>query len=314
MQSGHSSGPSFSNPTRSIYFSRPALDPLLEEDFYITREDLEILAEYIDEFQDADAEMWTTIVANAMAELAILWDDSQSFDKVIANEVSLFFLTRLGVHKLPICSRKLENGFTITIHGQNDNISNLLVNGPPFYHMHRDQIMKKVEELSGSLPGSSAFLACLQDATTQLWNKLSDNNQDLYFCLAKKWWEEGPPPDIQARYVMHTLSIMLQYWYSSRMASSISPQIIWDFQMQLFRSCRLWCIVLTAHKNENAQIVTGLWVLQLYVLPDSAIYRNDIYKSAEEGPSFLSSCPDWRTIPLWKAWQQYAKKSFQGGS
>ena len=72
MQSGHSSGPSFSNPTRSIYFSRPALDPLLEEDFYITREDLEILAEYIDEFQDADAEMWTTIVANAMAELAIL--------------------------------------------------------------------------------------------------------------------------------------------------------------------------------------------------------------------------------------------------
>jgi hypothetical protein len=30
-------------------------------------------------------------------------------------------------------------------------------------------------------------------------------------------------------------------------------------------------------------------------------------------PSFLSSCPDWRTALLFKEWQKYAKKCYRGG-
>jgi hypothetical protein len=45
---------------------------------------------------------------------------------------------------------------------------------------------------------------------------------------------------------------------SSRMASSVSAKIIRDFQRQLFKSCGVRCIVMTAHEDETSKIVTGL--------------------------------------------------------
>jgi hypothetical protein len=65
--------------------------------------------------------------------------------------------------------------------------------------MCRDEVMLEAEEMSGSPPGSQAFLGCLQDATTKLWRMLSEDEQDLYVSLARKWSETAPPPNIQAR-------------------------------------------------------------------------------------------------------------------
>lgn len=124
--------------------------------------------------------------------------------------------------------------------------------------MHRDEIMIKTEQMSNSPPGSQAFLGCLQDATTELWNELDDIDKERYVILAKKWSDGAPPPDVQARFVVHVSIITSRCSQDSRMASSISARIIRDFQSQLFRSCGLRCIVLTAHKNENVQIITGL--------------------------------------------------------
>ena len=62
--------------------------------------------------------------------------------------------------------------------------------------------MMEAEEMSGSPPGSQAFLGCLQDATTRLWKMLSEDEQDLYARLARKWSGNAPPPDIQARYAI----------------------------------------------------------------------------------------------------------------
>lgn len=176
--------------------------------------------------------------------------------------------------------------------------------------------MIKTEQMSSSPPGSQAFLGCLQDATTELWNELDDINKERYVLLAKKWSDGAPPPEVQARFVVHVVILSSGCWHDSRMASSISARIIRDFQSQLFRSCGLRCIVLTAHQNENAQIITGLYVLRFYALPVhrcSAFHSNESNKSMENEPSFLSSCPDWRTVPLWKEWQKFAKKCFQGG-
>lgn len=69
-----------------------------------------------------------------------------------------------------------------------------------FYHMCRDVVMKKAEQMSGSKPGSQAFLGALQDATTKLWKRLSAEDQAEYAVLAKEWSEDAPPPKIQARY------------------------------------------------------------------------------------------------------------------
>jgi hypothetical protein len=67
--------------------------------------------------------------------------------------------------------------------------------------MCRDEVMMEAEEMSGALPGSQAFLGSLQDATTRLWTRLPLEEQDVFANLARKWSEEAPPPDIQARYV-----------------------------------------------------------------------------------------------------------------
>ena len=70
-----------------------------------------------------------------------------------------------------------------------------------YFHMCRDEVMMEAEEMSGSLPGSQAFLGSLQDATTKLWKRLTPGVQQIYVHLAKKWSDEPPPPNIQARYV-----------------------------------------------------------------------------------------------------------------
>jgi hypothetical protein len=59
--------------------------------------------------------------------------------------------------------------------------------------------MMEAERMSGALPGSQAFLGSLQDATTKLWRMLSEEEQDVYASLGKKWSDNAPPPNIQAR-------------------------------------------------------------------------------------------------------------------
>ena len=72
-----------------------------------------------------------------------------------------------------------------------------------------DEVTKEAEEMSGTQPGSQAFLGSLQDATTKLWMRLSDKQQQVFVRLAKKWSDESPPPHIQARCVTFTTFILL---------------------------------------------------------------------------------------------------------
>ncbi|KAI9437927.1 hypothetical protein BJY52DRAFT_1229961 [Lactarius psammicola] len=89
-----------------------------------------------------------------------------------------------------------------------------------FYHLHQDEVMLEVEQMSGAHPGSQAFLGSLQDATTKIWSTLSVENQQRYSNLATRWLDGAPPPHIQAR-----------------MASSM---------------------ILTTHEHENGSIITGI--------------------------------------------------------
>ncbi len=62
--------------------------------------------------------------------------------------------------------------------------------------------MMEAENICGSPPGTQAFLGSLQDATTKLWKRLSEADQQTYANLAKKWSEEVPPPKVQSRYLI----------------------------------------------------------------------------------------------------------------
>ena len=46
------------------------------------------------------------------------------------------------------------------------------------------------------------------------------------------------------------------------MANSIRAKMIRDFQDQLYRTCGVRCIILSAYENEDGKIVAGMWVFQ----------------------------------------------------
>jgi hypothetical protein len=68
-----------------------------------------------------------------------------------------------------------------------------------FYHDNKAKIMELTQKRSGGFPGSQAFLGALQDVTTDLWITLSDEEQDAYAAMAKKWSEDRPPKEVQAK-------------------------------------------------------------------------------------------------------------------
>jgi hypothetical protein len=65
--------------------------------------------------------------------------------------------------------------------------------------MCRDEVMMATEEISKAPPGSETFFSHLQAVTTEMWNDLPPKEKESYVRLAKKWSDETPPPDVQAR-------------------------------------------------------------------------------------------------------------------
>lgn len=255
MESDTASKVDSSSPASSKHPNIPPTDG-----FTITREDAKILSEYVEEFQDGDADMRTTIIANAMAELAVLREDGESFNKSVASKVRYAHIV-LWTGRNNVRPQKIRKWFYNHYNRPERQYVKFIRRWSArnaFYHMCRDEVMMEAEEMSDAPPGSQAFLGSLQDATTKLWKNLPDEEQQLYVRLAKKWSEEPPPPHIQARYVVPNSLKLVQYYHSSRMASTVSAKIVRDFQKQLFKSCGVRCIVLTAHAHEDSQIITGL--------------------------------------------------------
>jgi hypothetical protein len=101
--------------------------PPMVEVFAITREDATILKEYVEEFQEGDADLRNTIIANAMAELSALCPELEPFDKAEASKVS--HIKMLGVQRADIPFRRLESGFIITTPNWSDSILNSPTSG-----------------------------------------------------------------------------------------------------------------------------------------------------------------------------------------
>ena len=76
------------SPSQTSDASPPPISPMADV-FSITRADAKILEEYVEEFQEGDADLRNTIIANAMAELSALRPEKVSFNKIEASKVSL---------------------------------------------------------------------------------------------------------------------------------------------------------------------------------------------------------------------------------
>ncbi|KAI9428965.1 hypothetical protein H4582DRAFT_2066083 [Lactarius indigo] len=199
--------------------------------FSITPRDGDILLEYLDKFQEADTHDRTRIVEKAMGELYHLRPANTPFDKKDARKAC--FTMNIGPSfSFPIPENPQRQYIKFTRKWSARNT---------FYHLNRDEVLRLAKETSGTEPGSPAFIGALQDATTALWNELSIEDQEEYQESAREWSEKTPPKNIQ-----------------SRMASSLRERIIQDFQSQLYKTCGICSIVLTAYEGEDNDLKIGL--------------------------------------------------------
>src|SRR6266571_3848984 len=152
MQSAYSSDRSSGEPeipsglATSGLATHHAADPLI-----LTPQDINILKEYVEEFEQADTQLRKKILERAMGDIYRLRPGNSAFNKEEATQLA--------------------------------------------------------QELSGGAPGSQAFLGSLQDATTQLWKRLTIEEQDSYGDIAKDWSNNVPPRGIQARLVVYHRSM-----------------------------------------------------------------------------------------------------------
>ncbi|KAH9010548.1 hypothetical protein EDB85DRAFT_2161146 [Lactarius pseudohatsudake] len=255
---------SFSSSDRSRDSEQPESDreQPVKSGFSITPQDRDILQEYLQEFQEADTDDRTRIVEKAMAKVYHLRPVNTPFDKKDASKkIQKWFYNHYAR------PRRQYIKFTRKWSARN-----------AFYHLNRDEVLKHAKEASGIEPGDPAFLGALQDTTTTLWTEQSPEVQEDYVKAAKEWSEETPPKHVQ-----------------SRMASSMRERIIEDFQSQLYKTCGIRSIVLTAYESEENNLKIGF---------------NDVSSVLEDGKDFRKYCPDWKSAALWEQWIEFGKKCF----
>ena len=112
-----------------------------------------------------------------------------------------------------------------------------------------------------------------------------------------------------------SLIINLMPFYS--MATSMHKQIIEDFQGQLFKTCGIWSLVLTAYEGEDHDLKVCMWVIESWLQTHNwclHLKRDDGgHTAVRDGKDFCKFCPDWRKGMLWDQWIQYGVKCFSKG-
>ncbi|KAN0131057.1 hypothetical protein V8E53_011193 [Lactarius tabidus] len=230
--------------------------------FSISREDADILRQYLDEFQNSETGGRAAIIQRAMAEVYQRYPPNPLFDKLEAGEkIQKWFYNHY------IRPKRQYTKFTRKWSTRN-----------AFFQLNRDEIMVLATDVSGKEPGEPGFLGALQDATTSLLDDLTPEDRQEYADAAVEWTAETPPPHIQ-----------------SRMASSMHKRIIQDFQRQLFKTCGIRTLVLTAYKGEDEHL---------------NICMDDVEKVIKDGKSFLNFSPDWRDSALWEQWRLFGIQCF----
>ena len=160
---------------------------------------------FVEEFQEGNTDVWTTIIVVAMAELRKVQPATTPFNKLEASKVSfhvykvMWFAHWYSIQKI----RKWFYNHYTQPDRQYVKFTHKWSAWNTFYQMCHNEVMIKAEEMSGAPPESQAFLGSLQDATIRLWRALSSNGQKRYENLAKMWSDQAPLPDVQARYVTY---------------------------------------------------------------------------------------------------------------
>lgn len=69
--------------------------------------------------------------------------------------------------------------------------------------------------------------------------------------------------------IILSLIAATNYSFTHRMAASMRKRIVQDFQMQLFKTCGIRSLVLTAYEGEDHDLNICLYAMHLYILIQS---------------------------------------------
>ncbi|KAF8265608.1 hypothetical protein EI94DRAFT_1702359 [Lactarius quietus] len=252
---------SANSPSEGLETSPQGHQPL-HAGFEITSQDSDILMQYLDDFQAANKQDQPTVVDTVMGRLYAIQPPDPTFNQAEAKmKVKKWFYNHYER------SKHQYTKFTCKWSARS-----------AFYQLNHVEVKQRVTEVSGHEPGHPSYLGCLQDATTYLWNALSPNDKEEYVIAASEWSKTTPPKNVQ-----------------SRMAASIRKRVIQDFQSQLYKTCGIHTLVLTAYEGEDGDLKVGL---------------DDGHSTSIGGPNFFEFCPDYENAVLWQEWIQFGIKCF----
>ena len=231
--------------------------------FIITPEDANILKGYLDEFRDADRKTRKMILGRAVGELYAL-PRNGVFNKREAMRVCS--RCNLGMHYTDNHPQKAQTWFYNHYAHPHREFFKFIRRWSArnvFYQEYKDEIGKLTGQISGGVPGSQVYLGALQNATTQLWKKLSIKEQEFYVDLAKEWSDRKPPKHIQAKYVMFLTYLGNDTLiYVFRMANAgYRCRIVRDFQIQLYKICGMRSTILVTYEDEKGNICACMYVI-----------------------------------------------------
>ena len=126
--------------------------------------------------------------------------------------------------------------------------------------MLRNEIMASAAATSGIQPGAPGFLGEFQKTTTVMLNALEPEERAIYAKAATDWTADAPPPKVQSRLACYILLICYANCLVCRLASSMRQRIIEDFQRQLYKTCGIRTLVLTAYEGEEHDLRVGMCV------------------------------------------------------
>jgi hypothetical protein len=231
--------------------SEPSLNPdvaPLHEVFSLTAMDTGILKGYLQEFQASSTEARQNILETTPS--------GSVFDKKMAKQVRFPMFFRWFTERK--CPQKIQTWcynhydcphcqliwFTWRWSARNS-----------FYHQNKAEITELTKEICGDVLGSQAFFGVLQDATNQIWKRLSNQEQVKYRAL-KEWSDDRPPKHIQAKYVILVVIIGSRLIHMVRMASApYRHRIVRDLQTQLYKTCGVHSVMLVAYPDESRHVM-----------------------------------------------------------
>ena len=96
MESDFGTSEGHSSPHNSAH-SLPLVVPVVET-FILTKDDIDVLKEYVNEFQEGNANHRTSIIANAMVDIAVICPLGEAINKLDASRVKYTFIYH---HSIP---------------------------------------------------------------------------------------------------------------------------------------------------------------------------------------------------------------------